>query len=778
MTRKESIKIAGVENHVRVDSRILEERIQKAVADGCRHIEVTAEGQHGIGGRLWRAHDAPVKVDVLGTSGQRLGSMGFANTTVEVFGPASDDVGWLNAGAKIIVHGNATNGVANAMAQGRVYIGGSIGARGMTMTKYNPRFEPPELWVFGKVGDSFAEFMAGGIAVICGAGAEEEKNVLGYRPCVGMVGGKIFFRGRQEAYSKPDARLVTELPDDEWEWLKQNLKTFLEAIGRQYLFEQLAEKRDDWQLLIARKPSEKPARSVRPMAKFKREIWENELGRGGLIGDLSGLDRSPIDVIATGALRRYVPSWENEKYLPPCQATCPTGIPVQKRWELIRKGHLEEAVNLALEYTPFPAAVCGYLCPNLCMQNCTRSLVNLEPVDVTLLGKASLNAKEPRPRPQTGKKVAVFGGGAAGLSVAWQLWLKGHEAVMIESQKRLGGKIADAIPQSRIPSDVVEHEIGRLAKNIRQVRLGKPLTKEQFAGFKSENDFVVIATGASRPRVLNIPGVEKTVSALEFLKQSKRNSAKTGDRVVIIGAGNVGCDAATEAFRLGAKSVTLIDVQEPASFGAERKQAEAAGAKFLWPRFTQAITDQGVELTGGEILPADTVIVAVGDLPDLSFLPDNIATEKGFVVVDETYATSDPQVYAIGDAVRPGLLTDAIGAGRIAARSIDDRLHGIDQTYDKLPPIGQERVTLQYFDPRLRAFADTASCATNCASCGACRDCGLCEEICPPNAIFRQTLPGGGFEYAVDGERCIGCGFCAGACPTGVWELSENRPLE
>jgi len=288
----------------------------------------------------------------------------------------------------------------------------------------------------------------------------------------------------------------------------------------------------------------------------------------------------------------------------------------------------------------------------------------------------------------------------------------------------------------------------------------------------------VIATGASRPRILNVPGMDRTITALEFLRQSKLDCAKVGEKVVIIGAGNVGCDAATEAFRLGAKSVILIDVQEPASFGAERKQAEAAGAKFLWPRFTRTITDQGVELTDGEILPADTVIVAVGDLPDLSFLPDNIATEKGFVVVDETYATSDPQVYAIGDAVRPGLLTDAIGAGRIAARSIDDLLRGADQTYDKLPPIGYERVKMQYFDPRISAFTDAASCATNCASCGACRDCGLCEEICPQKAISRAETAGKGFEYRVDSERCIGCGFCAGACPTGVWELSENPLLE
>jgi NADPH-dependent glutamate synthase beta subunit-like oxidoreductase/NAD-dependent dihydropyrimidine dehydrogenase PreA subunit len=350
--------------------------------------------------------------------------------------------------------------------------------------------------------------------------------------------------------------------------------------------------------------------------------------------------------------------------------------------------------------------------------------------------------------------------------------------VIVEGKKQLGGKITDSIPKSRIPTNVVEHEIQRLSKNIRQVHLGKPLTKEQFAKLKSENDYIVIAAGASRPRKLNMPGMEKTLTALEFLQQSKLDCAKVGDKVVIIGAGNVGCDAATEAFRLGAKSVTLIDVQEPASFGVERKHAEAAGASFLWPRYTKVITDKGVELTDGEVLPADTVIVAVGDVPDLSFLPEEVATAKGFIVVDEKYTTSDDQVYAIGDAVRPGLLTDAIGAGRIAARTIDDLLKGVEETYDKLPPIRYERVKLQYFDPRVGEFDSTSSCATNCASCGACRDCGMCEEICPQKAISRQDAPAGGFEYVVDSERCIGCGFCVGACPTGVWEIAENTPLE
>jgi NADPH-dependent glutamate synthase beta subunit-like oxidoreductase/glutamate synthase domain-containing protein 3/Pyruvate/2-oxoacid:ferredoxin oxidoreductase delta subunit len=777
MSQKPTIMIPGSEKGVRVESRVLEERIQKAVADGHRHIEIIAQGQHGIGGRLWRTGQEKISLRILGTSGQRVGAMGFPNTLIDVVGPASDDVGWLNAGAQITIRGNATNGAGNAMAQGGIFVAGDIGARGMTMTKHNPRFDPPELWVLGGVGDSFAEFMAGGVAVICGIGAQQKDNILGYRPCVGMVGGKIYFRGPHQGYSEKDARL-TNPDEEEWRWLTSRMTAFLDAIGRRDLLVLLTEDRGAWQVLVARKPYEKTAAAGRSIRGYRTEIWDKELGKGGLIGDLTDQDGSPVELITTGDLRRFVPLWENEKYLPPCQANCPTGIPVQKRWELIRKGKMQEAVDLALQYTPFPATVCGYLCPNLCMQSCTRQKADLPAVDTALLGRASLQAAVPAPAPATGMKIAVIGGGSAGLSAAWQLRMKGHEAVIHEARKRLGGKITETIPTNRIPDEVVDHELKRLEEVIPHKHLKHPLTEEEFRKVYATYDVVVIATGARKPRKIPVPGHERAVAALDFLRESKLDRAKVGRNVVVIGAGNVGCDAAAEAARLGAQSITLIDIQEPASFGVERKHAEAAGAKFLWPRFTKQITEAAVELTDGTTLPADTVIMAVGDQPDLSFLPEEIKTERGFIAVDERFRSSDPKVYAIGDAVRLGLLTEAIGMGRVAAREIDNLLRGREDTYDQLPAIDTERVRLEYYDPRMLHFEDTISCASSCASCGACRDCGVCENLCPQNAISRRSLEGEEYEYIVAADRCIGCGFCTGGCPCGIWRLTENDPME
>ncbi len=159
------------------------EKLVRNAATSSNDLILESFGQHNIGIRLQRKDG--LNVTVKGPSGQRLGCMGLPGTNIVCEGATSDDVGYLNIGAEITVLGDATNGACNAMANGKVFIAGSIGARGLTMTKWNPEHEKPELWVLGSTGDSFAEFNCGGTAVVCGVNPKNPKNILGYRPCVG-----------------------------------------------------------------------------------------------------------------------------------------------------------------------------------------------------------------------------------------------------------------------------------------------------------------------------------------------------------------------------------------------------------------------------------------------------------------------------------------------------------------------------------------------------------------------------------------------------------------
>ena len=776
MKKDAFIKISGKKDDQRIPSRVLEEIIHRHIKNGRRNIEVEGYGQHGIGGRLWDAGTEETRIRITGQSGQRAGSFGHANTRIEIMGPASDDIGWLNAGAQIIVHGHASNGAMNGAAQGKVYIGGSIGARGMTMTKQNPRFDPPELWVLGSAGDYFGEFMAGGIAVICGQGASPGDAVLGYRPLVGMVGGKVFVRGSVQGFSQKDAKL-SPLSDEAWEWLLANLTLFLGKIKKTDLLASLSN-RSQWNLLEAKSPREKAQGTERPsMAWFREQIWDRELGRGGLIGDLQETEKGSIPVITRGNLRRYIPVWEQGCYMAPCQAACPTGIPVQKRWNMVRLDNIDEAISMGLEYTPFPATVCGYLCPSPCMASCTRNQNHLSPIDVRRLGRAGETVNVPKPAKKSNKKIAVIGGGPAGISAAWQLTLKGHTPTVFDTGHTIGGKIASVIPDSRIPKETLEHELARVKKLIPDIKLGQSINQKKFSTIKNQYDFTIVAAGAKKPRSLPIKGIENALFANDFLENAKKGTLTPGKRVVIIGAGNVGCDVATEAHRLGAEEITMIDVQKPAAFGREREDAEAIGASFRWPCFTKQINKKGVVLKDGEVLNADTIVVSIGDIPDLAFLDDTIETENGFVRVDAFNRTSDPQVFAIGDVVGPGLITDAIGAGRRAALNIDRIIDGKNPDQSgHLPEVDKQRISLEYYNPKNTAKT-LADCGENCASCGNCRDCGICVAVCPEGAIERIETGQNQFEYTVDPDLCIGCGFCKGACPCGIWDLIPNTPL-
>ncbi|RJQ42278.1 MAG: 4Fe-4S dicluster domain-containing protein [Gaiellales bacterium] len=775
-----AMTIQGNVKGERVSSRELEELIQRAVKAGSDRLTVKADGQHGIGGRIW-PRDHKVKLTVEGPTGQRLGSMGMKGTEIVVKGSVSDDVGWINCGATITVLGDVTNGAHNAGAQGRLYVQGGGGARCDTMTKFNPRFEPLQSWYFRDVGDSFAEFKAGGIAVVCGVEPRNPDNILGYRPCVGMVGGTIYFRGPIQGYSEKDVRLLELTPQD-WEWLIKNMKPYLKAIGRTGHYEELTRSIDDWRKLIPITPTEQKERAGRRMStsEFRLQVWEAEVGAGGIYGEYLDHPNTILPYITTGEDRRFRPSWNNDKYLPPCAHACPSRIPSHKRTSLIRQGKLSEALELVLQYSPFPATVCGQVCPNLCMDACTRGMYIDQPLDIQKLGRLSLELPAPEKEKPTGRKVAVIGGGPGGMSAAWQLALKGHEVELYESTGRLGGKIEWCIPRSRLPQEVLRREIERFQELGVKVHLKTKVDRKLFDRIYRESDAVVVASGAHEARIIRFPGWEDVIPGIDFLKEINFEMEPSfdlkGKRVAVIGAGNVGMDIACEAYDLGAKSVVAVDIQPPASFGKEQEMARERGTEIIWPKVTQKFDRKKKKLyfEDGTSIDADEVIISIGEVPVLDFLPAGVNTERGYMTVAGNGQSTDAKVFGVGDAVKPGLITDAIGQGRITAEAINAMM----MEYDIVPELKQvipyERIQAAYFESEPLYDYSAEADADRCMSCGLCRDCGMCQVTCYYDAISRVQHEDGSFEYVVNADLCIGCGFCAGTCPSGVWEMEAN----
>jgi NADPH-dependent glutamate synthase beta subunit-like oxidoreductase/glutamate synthase domain-containing protein 3 len=763
----------------RVSSKALEEQVQKAISGGDHDITVKADGQHGIGGRIWPQF-GKVKVTIEGTAGQRVGSMGMHTTEVVVRGSTSDDTGWLNCGAVITVLGDVANGAHNAAAQGKLYVQGGGGARCDTMTKKNPRFPDLESWYFRGVGDSFAEFKAGGIAVVCGVDPRDPENVLGYRPCVGMVGGTIYFRGPIKEYSKADVKLVDLTPRD-WEWLTANMKPYLEAIDRMSFFKELSKDIAVWKKLIAFTPAEKAkgkGKLKMGLTEFRLNVWEKEVGKGGMFGAYVTHDRSVLPYVTTGEERRWMPSWKNDQYLPPCAYACPSRIPSHKRATLLRQGRTAEALALVLQYSPLPATVCGTVCPNLCMTDCTRGRID-RPLNIKEYGAVALDLKAPKKAKPTGFSVAIIGGGPGGLSAAWQLGLKGHSVDLYEAGRKIGGKLEMCIPRERLPKRILDRELSRFAEIGVNVHVKTPVDRKRFDKIYKDHDVVVVAVGAHEGRVIPFPGHEDVMKGIDYLKEINFGKPKdlTGQKVVVIGAGNVGMDIACQAYDHGAASVTAVDVQKPASFGKEQELAREKGTQILFPKVTEKYDAKAKKLyfKDGTSIDADMVIISIGEKPVLDFLPQSINTERGYITVNELGQSSDVKVFAIGDATKPGLVTHAIGQGKVAADVINAQLMNFDYIPEERRVIPYERIKTQYYEVcRMVGKFSAKKEADRCMSCGSCRDCGMCVESCYYGAISRKTLPNKSYEYVVDEARCIGCGFCAGICPCGVWEMVEN----
>jgi Pyruvate/2-oxoacid:ferredoxin oxidoreductase delta subunit len=219
-------------------------------------------------------------------------------------------------------------------------------------------------------------------------------------------------------------------------------------------------------------------------------------------------------------------------------------------------------------------------------------------------------------------------------------------------------------------------------------------------------------------------------------------------------------DAAAECFRLGAAGVTAVDVRKPLAFGKELDKAKALGTRILWPRAIEAWDGRQATFKGEAPLAADFLVVAVGEVPELSFAGGSLAVSR------DSFTTNLPMVYACGDAVAPGLVTHSIAAGRRVAEAIHRTLRGIPEPEGPAAVVARARMQLAYF-PKAGELNDSLDA---CFSCGTCVQCDVCVENCPRGAITRR---GESFTVALD--ICTGCGVCEAVCPRGAIVMARKQ---
>ncbi|NLC72097.1 MAG: FAD-dependent oxidoreductase, partial [Desulfuromonadaceae bacterium] len=375
---------------------------------------------------------------------------------------------------------------------------------------------------------------------------------------------------------------------------------------------------------------------------------------------------------------------------------------------------------------------------------------------------------------------AVIGGGPGGLSAAWQLRLKGHAVTVFEADEEIGGKLRQVIPRERLSRKILQREIERIREIGIEIKNGVRVDGELFSSIRSVFDAVIVASGAHNPLIIPFPGHQRVRQGIEFLKAINRGERPAvGKRVVVVGAGNAGMDVGLGAFAMGAEEVTAIDIQRPAAYQHEIANFEKLGGRILWPLAAEKVDEEGVRAKDGRFVPADDVIFAIGERPDLSYLPRTWLDERGLADIDSCRQfTMAPGVFAVGDATEPGLLTHAIGSGREVAEHIDRLLNGLELApIQKKEMIPQSCLRKEYYRPLKRGHfkvEDVIQLETSrCLSCGACRDCSMCLEACPEGAITREEKEDGSFEYVSDDKYCIGCGICAGICPCGIWSMEQ-----
>ena len=421
--------------------------------------------------------------------------------------------------------------------------------------------------------------------------------------------------------------------------------------------------------------------------------------------------------------------------LGPCRLNCPAGTDCQGYIKLIAEGKFREAVELIKEKLPLPASI-GRVCPHPCETACRRQMVE-EPISIAYL-KAFAADKDleentflPEIGGNTGKKVAIIGGGPAGLTAAYFLRIKGHSVTIFDAMPQMGGMLRYGIPEYRLPKKVLDKEIALIEslgiemKN--NVKIGKDIS---FGQLRNDFDAVVVAIGAWNSLSVRCKGdnLDGVMGGIDFLqKVALKENIEIGKKVAVVGGGNTAMDAARTARRLGAEEVYVIYRRTKNEMPAEEieiEEAEEEGIIFKFLTNPDEITGNNGKVNGIKLqvmelgepdssgrrspvavegkfenIEVDSVIMAIGQKVNVAGFEDIELNSKGIISADErTFRTNIENVFAVGDATNRGasIAIAAIGEAEKASKVIDGYLLGMEIPYRK-PFVSEKEVTPEMF---------------------------------------------------------------------------------
>jgi len=519
--------------------------------------------------------------------------------------------------------------------------------------------------------------------------------------------------------------------------------------------------------------------------------------------------------------------------LPPCNAGCPAGENIQAWLAHAEAGHYEQAWRQLVADNPL-AAIHGRVCYHPCESVCNRarldSAVSIHAVE-RFLGDLARDRgwAFDRPVAHSGRRVLVTGAGPSGLSAAYHLARRGHEVEVRDAGERPGGMMRYGIPAYRLPRDVLDAELDRIAALGVGFTQGHRVTDLAAERADGRFDAVFVAVGAHLSKRVDIPAADagRIVDALSFLRHVAEGERPViGRKVAVYGGGNTAMDAARVARRLGADETLIVYRRTRAQMPAHEEEAadaEREGVRINWLRTITAfdgpeLTVEAMELDSSgfpqptgrfETLAADTVILALGQDTDTAFLRQVPGVEfgrDGTVQVSASMMTGCPGVFAGGDMVpAERTVTVGVGHGKKAARNIDAWLRATEREGTGPANTSQEpqsapaakhdlasfgMLNLWYFgdaarrqqpqsqpEQRVTGFGEVVgglseaeACyeAGRCLSCGNCFECDGCLGACPEDAVIKL---GPGNRYRFDYDRCTGCGTCYEQCPVHAIEM-------